>query len=239
MTNNLAAVPSLSTPLTTTSVVAVRSSSPAPLSLLLLSVLLSPSRGKLSSPPVSSWVLPSAPRMLLSPSTPLKWPRLAFVVPSSCSGSSGSPLVSFLANLSIDVEPFADVVTRYLPRIHRQRHRQERRQDRLASRARFGLHPRLLPYRRYLLLPRVSSLAHEEGEVRRGFPVHVQAPCPPHHRRPRLLLLLRYLRGGAQDGPGCRLLPASVGLLRRSQDQEGKLRCLDRHVGPADVWNQQ
>lgn len=82
---------------------------------------------------------------------------------------------------------------RYLPRFLRQRHRQGHWSHRLASRTRLRLHPRLPPHGRHLLLPRITPLADEARQDLARLRLYGQAPSSPHHRCPRLLLLLRHL----------------------------------------------
>lgn len=83
---------------------------------------------------------------------------------------------------------------RYLLGLLRQRYRQGHRTHRVAPPAWICLYSIIHPRSRYLLLPRVSSLAHEAWKVRPRFQIDADSACAPYHRCSRLLLLVCHLR---------------------------------------------
>jgi hypothetical protein len=118
--------------------------------------------------------------------------------------------------LSTHLNQLLITTCRYLPRVLRQCHCQGRSQDRMAPATRLRVHSLLHPRDRHLLLPRVSSLAHEARSGREGIPFNGQTSTAPHYRRPRLLLLVCHLRDRARCGWWCRLLCPPPRLLHRS-----------------------
>jgi hypothetical protein len=79
-------------------------------------------------------------------------------------------------------------------------------QDRMATPARFRFHSRSSPCYRYLLLPRVSSLVHEERTTCGGLDSHEEASIYRTSGRSRPLLRLRPVRRRDEDRPGSQLL---------------------------------
>lgn len=105
------------------------------------------------------------------------------------------------------------IIFRYLLRFLRQCHCQGHWSHRVATPTGLRLHPLLHSCRWYLVLPRISSLAYEEGQPRQSFPVHDSPACPPHHRCKRLLLFLCDFRRREGCGRWFRIFHAHVGLL--------------------------
>lgn len=107
-------------------------------------------------------------------------------------------------------------IPRYFPRLLCQCHRQRYWCHRMATSTWFRLHPLLHPRRWYLVLSRVASMAHEEGQPCQSFPLYESLACPSHHRCTRLLLLLCDFRGGKGRSRRFWLLHTTLGLLFRS-----------------------
>lgn len=95
---------------------------------------------------------------------------------------------------------------RYLPRYMRQRSGQGRPRHRLETAARIGLHPRPPARDRYLLLPRVTAMVHEERTIGRGVAIDEATPIDRASSVEGPVLRLRPIRRGDEDCPGRQLL---------------------------------
>ena len=120
----------------------------------------------------------------------------------------------------------------------RQRSSQGRRSYRMETPARIRLYPRRSPRRLDLLLPRITSMAHEEGQIPESVQLVQATTTYRSYRRPRYVLRSRTTCCREPNHPGKDLHLPVHRVVHHPPSPTRYLGCFCRHVGSTDVWYQ-